>query len=377
MTTVETDLKTKPLPTSLPSNISTPQSKSLSSKGKKVGKSVNQDKKNADKDKENASRNSIVVNGDEKQKSTPALSSSDKRKQPLTTRYSPPESKLGGHLFSPPGTGSPAYKIRRATEQKDRVKVGFVVANGPTVGMHVVKVSPGLPAEIAGLEEEDVIHVINGHQTLKVEDFRVIAANFRAGDVVPIKISRVERGKPKLLTLLMRLPLPNREDIGPSPQKEIARQVKMELARLKEEKERAEQEAIEKLKKEKQKLIADKKAKEAQMREELEKRKAAAREKRKEMKERQQQLKNEEVLLLQELRKRRAARKAELLSQAELTEKQKMEELAKVQEDEQKWTQVLQEEEKQREQEKKQKQEEIRQLKEEKKRKKRRTTKFT
>jgi len=188
-----------------------------------------------------------------------------------------------------------------------------VVANGPTVGMHVVKVIPGLPADKAGLEVGDVIHVISGHQTLKVEDFRLIAANWRPGDVVPMKITRevvptkITRGgenlRPKQINLVMRLPHLLKEDNIISPQKAVARQVKLELARMKEEKEKAEREALEKVKKDKQKQLEEKKAKEQHMREELEKRKATARLKRIEMKKRQEQLKNEEVLLLQELKK--------------------------------------------------------------------------
>jgi len=275
-----------------------------------------------------------------------------------------PDSKVGL-------SATPTYKIVPRMEDKDRVKVGFVVANGPVVGMHVVKVTQKLPADLAGLKVGDIIHVINGHQTMRVEDFRLVAANFRSGDVVPIKITRVEDLIPRSINLIMRIPAVPKDPLtdNTSPQKENARQLKLELAKLKEEKEKAERESIEKLRKEKQKLLADKKAKETQMREELEKRKIAAKEKRKEMKQRQQQLKNEEVLLLKELRLRRAARKAEGQAQLEMSKKQKMEELAKVHEEEQKWAQVLLEEEKQRLKDQKIKHEEIKKLKEEQRKK--------
>jgi len=315
MPTIGTDLKTQ-----------TPESLSRKGKKKKVGKSINLDQKEVAVDKENASLRN------QKQKIIPS-----ERKQPLTTLYSPPEAKFVG-LFSPE---SPTYKIVRRMEEKERVKVGFVVANGPIVGMHVVKVTPNLPADNAGLMVGDIINVINGQQTLRVEDFRVVASNFRAGDVVPIKITREVDGTPQNLHLLMRLPKLRDGPIGPSPQKEIARQVKMELAKMKEEKDRLEREALDKIKKEKQKIQAEKKMKDDKMREELEKRKVAAKLKRIEMKKRQEQLKNDEVVLLQELRARRAARKADIQFQAEQTEMQKLEELAKVQEDEQKWAQVL------------------------------------
>jgi len=285
-------------------------------------------------------------------------------------RNSPPDFKGAG--FSP-STGSPPYKNR----MEERVKVGFIVTNGPVVGMHVTKVTQKLPADLAGLKVGDIIHVINGHQTLRVEDFRLVASSFRAGDVVPMKITRVEDGVPRNINLIMRIPAAQRDPLvdNASPQKESARELKAELARLKEEKERREREAIEKLRKEKQRIASEKKAKDLQMREELEKRKAAARLKRVEMKRRQEQLKNEEVVLLQELRARRAARRQEILAQSELTEKQKNEEFEKIQEEEQKWAQIIEEEEKHRLQEQKLKHEEIKKLKEEQKKKKRRTRK--
>jgi len=106
------------------------------------------------------------------------------------------------------------------------------------------------------------------------------------------------------------------------------------------------------------------------MREELEKRKLAAKKKRIEMKQRQEQLKNEEIILLQELRARRAARKAEGQAQFEMSEKQKLESLAKVHEEDQKWTQVLIEEERQRLKDQKFKHEEVKKLREEQRKKK-------
>jgi len=172
---------------------------------------------------------------------------------------SSPDSKVGAHSPS----ASPPYKIVHRMEDKDRVKVGFVVANGPVVGMHVVKVAQKLPADHAGLKVGDIINVINGHQTMRVEDFRLVAANFRSGDVVPIKITRVEDGIPRNINLIMRIPAVPKDPFtdSTSPQKENARQLKLELARLKEEKERAEREAIEKVKKEKQKILTEKKKK--------------------------------------------------------------------------------------------------------------------
>jgi len=180
------------------------------------------------------------------------------RKSSLNRHLSPDLKGVG--VFSP-SAGSPPYKIVHRME--DRVKVGFVVANGPVVGMHVVKVTPKLPADLAGLKVGDTINVINGHQTLRVEDFRLVASSFRAGDVVPMKITRVDDGIPKNFALIMRIPAPPRDPLADhaSPQKESARQLKAELARLKEEKERAEREAIEKLKKDKQRLVAEKKIK--------------------------------------------------------------------------------------------------------------------
>jgi len=317
-------------------------------------------------DKENALRNSKSDLSEQKQKSS--TPSTEKRKQPLTTLYSP--SSEGKVVLFSPGAGSPTYKIVRRMEDKDRVKVGFVVANGPIVGMHVVKVTKGLPADLAGLQVGDIINVINGHQTLRVEDFRLVAQGFRPGDVIPIKITREVDAIPPNLHLLMRLPKLRDANIGPSPQKEIARQVKLELQKMKEEKERQEREALDKIKKERQRIAAEKKMKEDKMREELEKRKAAAKLKRIEMKKRQEQLKHEEIELLQELKARRLARKADLQAQAEFSEKQKLEELAKVQEDEKKWTQVLKEEEKARYEKERRKQEEIKWAKEEKQKKK-------
>jgi len=160
-----------------------------------------------------------------------------------------------------PSAGSPPFKTVHRMD--DRAKVGFVVANGSVVGMHVVKVTPNLPAAQAGLKVGDVINVINGHQTLRVEDFRLAASSFRAGDVVPMKITRVDNDIPRNINLIMRIPAAQRDPLADhaSPQKESARQLKAELARLKEEKERSEREAIEKLKKEKQRVAAEKKEK--------------------------------------------------------------------------------------------------------------------
>jgi len=257
MTTIESDQKAQPLRAAIQSSIGAkPQISS------KTSKSIRREK-NTDRDKENTTNSNVNAGNDETQKSTPT-STSDKRKHLLPR--SPFDSKVA--LFSLGGAGSPSYKVVRRFE--DKVKVGFVVANGPSVGMHVVKVIPGLPADKAGLEVGDVIHVISGHQTLKVEDFRLIAANWRPGDVVPIKITREvvptkitrggENSRPKQINLVMRLPHLSKEDNIISPQKAVARQVKLELARMKEEKEKAEREALEKVKKDKQKQLEEKKS---------------------------------------------------------------------------------------------------------------------
>jgi len=312
------------------------QSKSSSSSRKPRKGTTSIDTKTFDKEN---SRNSPSVNAKVSQKKRATSA-----KQPLATLYSPSDSKTP--VLSP---GTPSrYKIVRRVEDKDRVKVGFVVANGPVIGMHVVKVTPGLPADLAGLQVGDLINVINGHQTSKVEDFRTIAAHFRPGDAIPIKITREVETYPQNIHLLMRIPKQGKRSpfTAFSPQKEIARQLKMQLAKMKAEKDRREREIMNKIKREKQKILEEKKTKEDKMREELEKRKAAARLKRIEMKKRQEQLKNEEVVLLQELRARRAARKADLQVQMEMTEKQKLEELARVQQEEKKWNDILKEEKK-------------------------------
>lgn len=237
-------------------------------------------------------------------------------------------------VVSPLNKTPRSYHLRRSphTPTEEKIKVGFRVQNGPIPGMYVVQVIPGSPADRCDLKVGDIIHVIGGHKTNKVEDFPAIALKFRAGDAIPIKLTREDQP----YNVILRLPEVRARETSPSPQKKQAEEVRKELAKLKAEKKRLEDEKLEKIRREKKRVEEEKKRKEDKLKEELEKRKEEAKERRALMKKRQEQLKEQEINERLALKQRVEIIKKKSESQLTAVEKQKEEELAKKKEEDKK-----------------------------------------
>ena len=80
-------------------------------------------------------------------------------------------------------------------------------------GAHVIRVAPGSPAATAGLLEDDIIRRIGSVDVLSAQHFLQELASYRPGDVVPLRVWRVESIAPLirrgiLVDVLFQLPAP-------------------------------------------------------------------------------------------------------------------------------------------------------------------------
>lgn len=79
-------------------------------------------------------------------------------------------------------------------------------ANGQPAGVGIVEVTPGGPADKAGLQSGDVITAINGTATPDTETLSVVLAGMRPGQQAPVKISKPDGSTDTVKVTLGQLP---------------------------------------------------------------------------------------------------------------------------------------------------------------------------